>query len=120
FHPDGRFVTKFGGVGNVVGTFSKPKGVTVDREGHIYVVDGLYDTVQVFNLQGELLMNFGSSGNEEGRFWLPVGIFADAKDQIYVADTYNHRVQVFEYLGQTSDSAQAAPDGPPHINKEKK
>jgi DNA-binding beta-propeller fold protein YncE len=114
-------------VGNVVGTFSKPKGITVDREGHIYVVDGLYDTVQVFNLQGELLMNFGSSGNEEGHFWLPIGIFADTKDRIYVADTYNHRVQVFEYLGQASGSASdglgrggiggsPAPHGPPQIN----
>jgi hypothetical protein len=62
-------------------------------------VDGIYDTVQVFNPEGELLMHFGSSGFKPGHFWLPAGIAIDRENKIFVADTYNHRVQIFKYLG---------------------
>ncbi|MEK6683404.1 MAG: 6-bladed beta-propeller, partial [Nitrospirota bacterium] len=68
--------------------------------GHIFVVDGLYDTVQIFNRQGELLMNFGETGGTEGDFYLPAGIAIDNRNRIYVADTYNQRVAVFQFMGE--------------------
>jgi DNA-binding beta-propeller fold protein YncE len=120
FHAQGKFKSKFGSIGNTLGTFSKPKGVAIDRFGHIYVVDGLYDTVQIFDKEGQLLLNFGSAGSKEGNFWLPSGISADARDRIYVADTYNQRVQVFQFLGEPNgQSAPALSDqtGPPDGGK---
>ena len=99
FNENGDFINTFGRLGVTLGTFSKPKGVAVDLEGHIYVVDGLYDTIQVFDQDGPLLMHFGEAGEGEGSFWLPNGIAIDSRNQIYVADTYNQRVQVFKFLG---------------------
>jgi len=71
--------------------------VAVDREGHIYVVEGLHDVVQIFDQDGRFLLGFGEPGHSAGEFWLATGI-AIANDRIYVADSSNRRVQVFEYL----------------------
>jgi DNA-binding beta-propeller fold protein YncE len=108
--PDGAWTRSIGQLGETLGTFSKPKGVGLDRHGHVYVVDGLYDTVQIFTADGDLLLNFGNAGTVEGAFWLPAGIAVDRQDRIYVADTYNARVQVFRLLDATLPT-DAAPAG---------
>jgi DNA-binding beta-propeller fold protein YncE len=77
----------------------RPKGVGVDSEGDLYVVDGLLGQVQVFNRQGDLLYYFGKTGTNFGEFQLPAGLFIDHNDRIFVVDSYNHRVQVFHYFG---------------------
>jgi sugar lactone lactonase YvrE len=76
-----------------------PKGVAVDSRGHIYVVDALFDAVQIFDRRGQLLLAFGGRGTGPGEFWLPNGLFIDSQDRIYVADSYNQRIQIFEYVG---------------------
>ena len=70
----------------------------------LYVVDALFDGVQIFDREGALLLGFGSGGRAPGEFWLPTGAFIDPRDQIYVADSYNQRVQVFELVGRSGDS----------------
>ena len=85
-------------MGNNLGNFSKPKGIGVDGEEHIYVVDNLYDTVQIFSRTGELLLNFGTHGGGKEGLWLPSGLYVDQDGYIYIADTYNERVQIFKYL----------------------
>ena len=77
----------------------RPKGVSVDSEDHIYVVDALLGVVQIFDRQGQLLYYFGERGSRLGEFQLPSGLFIDKSDRIYVADSYNGRVQVFQYHG---------------------
>ena len=72
--------------------------IAADSDGNIYVVDALFDNIQIFDQSGRLLMAWGGPGHAYGRFWLPSGIFIDDNDRIYVADTYNKRVQVFQYL----------------------
>jgi DNA-binding beta-propeller fold protein YncE len=111
--PDGAWVRSIGQLGETLGSFTKPKGVGLDRHGHVYVVDGLYDTVQIFNRDGELLLNFGSAGTTDGAFWLPAGVAVDGQDRIYVADTYNARVQVFQLLDVTPPVAAAPVAVPP-------
>jgi DNA-binding beta-propeller fold protein YncE len=105
---DGAWVRSIGQLGETLGSFSKPKGVGLDRRGHVYIVDGLYDTVQIFTADGDLLLNFGSAGTTEGAFWLPTGVAVDDHDRIYVADTYNARVQVFRLLDATMPKEPAA------------
>ena len=87
-----------GGLGDGPGTLSKPKGVGVDGDGHIYVVDAVFDNVQIFDENGDLLLHFGDHGASQGEFWLPAGIHVGEGTRIYVADAYNQRIQVFEYL----------------------
>jgi DNA-binding beta-propeller fold protein YncE len=75
----------------------RPKGIGLDTEGNLYVVDGMFDAVQAFNHQGQLLYYFGRSGDGPAEFQLPAGLFVDKENRIYVTDSYNHRVQVFRY-----------------------
>ena len=96
---DGNHLATVGRKGNGAGDFSLPKGVAVDSEGHLYVVDAQFENVQVFNDTGQLLMAFGVEGREPGEFWLPEGLAVDKQDRIWVADSGNSRIQVFEYMG---------------------
>jgi sugar lactone lactonase YvrE len=72
----------------------------VDRFGHIYVIDALFDTLQVFARDGSLLLTLGGPGSGAGEFWLPNGIAVGRDDRIYVADAYNGRLQIFKYLAR--------------------
>jgi sugar lactone lactonase YvrE len=77
----------------------RPKAVSVDSEGDLYIADALWGVVQVFNRQGQLLYYFGSKGTHAGEFQLPAGLFIDRDDRLFVVDSYNRRIQVFQYVG---------------------
>jgi DNA-binding beta-propeller fold protein YncE len=93
------FKANIGSIGDRAGQFSRPKGVAVDSFGHVYVIDGMFDNLQVFDRQGHLLLTLGEAGTGPGQFWLPNGIAISRQNEIYVTDSYNRRVQVFKYVG---------------------
>jgi len=82
-----------------VGNLVRPKGVSVDSEGNIYVVESYYDHLLVFNSKGEFLMPIGGTGQDIGKFYLPSGVWVDALDRVFVADMFNGRVILFQFLG---------------------
>jgi sugar lactone lactonase YvrE len=82
-----------------IGQIFRPKGIGVDSEGHVYVVEGLSHLVQVFDNQGRLLYYFGQKGSGLGDFQLPAGLAIDRNDRVYVVDSFNRRAQVFHYFG---------------------
>ncbi len=82
-----------------IGDLFRPKGIGVDSEGHIYVVEGLSNLVQVFDDQGRLLYYFGQKGSGFGDFQLPTGLFIDRNDRVFVIDSFNRRGQIFRYFG---------------------
>jgi DNA-binding beta-propeller fold protein YncE len=90
---------KIGQRGLYVGNLVRPKGVAVDGEGNVYVVEGYHDYVLVFNAEGEFLMPIGGTGPGTGNFYLPAGIWVDARNRVFVADMFNGRVVVFQFLG---------------------
>jgi len=100
FDRSGGFEYAVGSIGDGVGSFFRPKGISFDSEGHLYVVDGAWNTVQVFDRLGDLLYYFGMEGSEPGAFSLPSGLFIDRNDTVYIVDSYNSRVQVFHYYGK--------------------
>ena len=61
--------------GDMPGYFAQPKGLAIDPEGHVYVVDSQFEAVEIFNDAGNLLLDFGEEGRGPGEFWLPVGHF---------------------------------------------
>src|SRR5262249_20300489 len=95
----GQFQYAIGKIGDRQGDMFRPKGIGVDSEGHLYVVEGSLGMVQVFDQQGRLLYYFGQEGTGFGDFRLPSGLFIDRDDRIIVVDSYNRRVQVFQYRG---------------------
>jgi len=68
YDSDGRNAGGFGRRGLYIGNMTRPKGITVDTEGNIYVVESFYDNLLVFNNDGKFLMPIGGSGKEIGQF----------------------------------------------------
>ncbi len=96
----GQFQYAVGQIGDAIGAMFRPKGVALDSEEHLYIVEGNTGMVQVFNREGQLLYYFGQKGTGFGEFRLPTGLYIDRDDRVFVVDSYNARVQVFRYYGQ--------------------
>ena len=90
---------KLGARGLFLGDLVRPKGVSVDGEGNVYVVESYYDSLLVFSPRGEFLMPIGGTGTTTGRFYLPAGVWVDARNRVHVADMFNGRVVLFQFLG---------------------
>jgi DNA-binding beta-propeller fold protein YncE len=99
FDAGDHFLGAIGDFGDSGGQMFRPKGIAIDSEDHIYLVEGLRGMVQVFDRRGQLLYTFGQRGTRLGEFQLPTGLFIDNHDGVYVVDSYNRRVQVFQYHG---------------------
>ena len=95
----GAFRTRSARLGTARDGCSVRKALDSTRKGHLYVVDGQWGIVQVFDREGRLLYYFGGRGTGPGKFQLPTGLQIDNQDRIYVVDSFNRRVQVFHYYG---------------------
>ena len=95
-------------VGQITGTpdpLTDPIGLTIDPQGHLYVIDGKNNRLQVFDATGQYLTTLGSQGHDEGQFFFNEGtvhgaVAADEQGNVYIADTYNSRIQKFTSDGQ--------------------
>jgi DNA-binding beta-propeller fold protein YncE len=96
---DGGLLGSIGRRGLYVGNFVRPKGIAVDSDGHVYVVESYYDHLLVYDSAGQFLLPIGGTGNAIGQFFLPAGAWSDAGDRIFIADMFNGRVMVFRYIG---------------------
>jgi DNA-binding beta-propeller fold protein YncE len=92
-------VDQIGKRGLYVGNLTRPKGVAVDEDGNVYVVESYYDHLLIFDRDARFLLPIGGSGSAIGQFYLPAGAWTDTQGRIYVADMYNGRVVLFQYLG---------------------
>lgn len=90
---------QFGQRGLLLGNLVRPKGVGVDGEGNVYVVESYYDSLLVFSQRGEFLMPIGGTGTATGRFYLPAGVWVDGRNRVHIADMFNGRVVTFQFLG---------------------
>ena len=70
----GKVMKAFGETGDRPGQFVRPKGIAVDDDGLIYVVDAGHQVVQIFNQDAQLLMFFGERGSKAGTLNLPADI----------------------------------------------
>ena len=98
FDSSGRYLRSIGQIGDSPGSFARPKGVAVDSDLNIYVMDAILGNFQIFNQKGQLLLYVGQEGALPGELMLPSAIFIDKNDRIYVSDTFNHRIQIYQYL----------------------
>jgi DNA-binding beta-propeller fold protein YncE len=97
FSLDGKKLSSFGPRGERDGEFNMPRGVAVDEEDNIYVVDKLNSRIQKFSPSGEHLASVGKKGNGELEFDWPksVSIHPHTKN-VYVTEANNHRVQILK------------------------
>jgi len=82
------------------GEFSSPTGITLDKDGNIYVADTDNHSIQKFDKTGKFLARWGGEpSSQEGQFYYPRGLAVGPDDMLYVADSGNNRVQKFDLEG---------------------
>ena len=78
FDLEGNHIRNFGYHGDTFGGFARPKGISVDREAHLYAVDIAFENAQIFDEEtGRLLLFFGVFGLGPGQMYMPGGVFVD-------------------------------------------
>ncbi|MEW5760786.1 MAG: 6-bladed beta-propeller, partial [Candidatus Thermoplasmatota archaeon] len=120
FDKDGNFIKQFGRYdpfGEANDSLLYPRGITVDKEGNIYVSDSgegpfleFHSKVKVFDENGTLLQTIGAYGEKdipspyddgiEPRFNLPRGLAVDNNSTLYVADTGNNMIKLVDKDGK--------------------
>ena len=122
---DASIVRKYGGfrfVPRPVGVFNRPTGVSVDKDGDIYVADWLNNRVQVLTPEGRFITEFvGEAGLSkwaatkiesnpemirqrngvrdfapEKVLFAPVAVKVDGRGRVIIVDTGRHRFQVYQ------------------------
>lgn len=86
------FVTKWGSLGTANGQFNYPEGITVDKLGHIYVVDRGNNRIEKFDSNGTFITAWGSLDTTNDQF---NKVTVGSAGKVYVSDYGNNNVQVF-------------------------
>jgi DNA-binding beta-propeller fold protein YncE len=91
FTHDGSFIKSIGSYGTSIGQFTRPKGISVDRNSNIYIVDAGFENAQIFGENGKLLMFFGGPYKGPGDMWLPAKVVIDYNNLAYFQKYVNPR-----------------------------
>src|SRR5579883_2980245 len=106
FDPSGQMIRHFG-----AGMFAFPHGITVDKQGNVWVTDGqgygaIGHQVIKFNQDGKVLMRLGTAGvagNNPHSFNMPSAVLIAPNGDIFVADGHggnsNDRIVKFDPRG---------------------
>jgi DNA-binding beta-propeller fold protein YncE len=86
------------GSGTPGSSFSRPTDVAWDKQGNIYVADGIGNNNRIakFDKDGRFIRHWGSTGNGNGQFNGIEALVLDAQGNVYAADVGNKRIQVFD------------------------
>jgi len=87
FRTDGRFV-------RIINTSGTPRGIAVDSQKRLYVVDALAQQVDLYSETGVPLVEFGASGGILG-LKFPNDIAIDSRGRLFITDRENNQVQVW-------------------------
>ncbi len=98
--------------------FNKPRGVVIDRSGHVFVADTQNHCIKKFTIDGRFITRWGSFGSKEGEFNYVTALAVDQSGYLYAVDKANNRIQKFtadgRYLTQWGGKGfSAAPFGSP-------
>jgi DNA-binding beta-propeller fold protein YncE len=77
FDRTGVFRRTIGRLGDNIDELIRPKGIAIDNEDRIWVVDAGPEVAKIYNQQAQLLLFFGLPGNEPGMMNLPTKIVLD-------------------------------------------
>ena len=73
----------------------EPRGIAVNSNGLIAVVDGKRHCVLIYNKEGQFVRKLGCCGKNRAQLSIPCGVTYLNDDDILVADQLNHRIQQF-------------------------
>jgi hypothetical protein len=78
--------------------FYRARGISVDSEGNILVLDAGNNRIQKYDKDGKYLQTIGKQGQGPGEFESPTSLNIDAKDNIYVSEMFQ-RLHIFDKNG---------------------
>jgi hypothetical protein len=89
---------RIGDVDDPYAGFSQPFGVTVDRDGRIYVLEATERQIRVYDEGGRILRRIGGPGEGPGEF-AGVPRFGVVGDTVWAWDTRANRITLFDREG---------------------
>jgi sugar lactone lactonase YvrE len=89
--------TPEGSFRRIIPTEGTPRGLAMDSEDRLYVVNVLSHQVDIYSTIGQRLATFGGSGIGPGQFQYPEDVSIDANGRIYVSDRANNQIQVWGF-----------------------
>lgn len=83
-------------------SLNSPKGISIDRQGNAWIVDGGNYAIRKVSPDGIIERVAGNGEREDGpsgdalttQFKMPQGIFADPDGSVFVGDSESHRIKV--------------------------
>ncbi|UCD52548.1 MAG: hypothetical protein JSW27_07905 [Phycisphaerales bacterium] len=102
FDGSGGLIRTLGRLGDNIDELVRPKGVAVDRNGRLWVVDASTEVAKIYDEQGRLLLFFGLPGNAPGMMNLPAKIVLDY-DNVGLFERYAVRGAKIEFLALVSN-----------------
>jgi len=79
--------------------FYRARGISVDSEGNILVLDAGNNRIQKYDKDGKYLQSIGKQGQGPGEFERPSTLYLDTDDNIYVEDS-GSKVIIFDKEGE--------------------
>ena len=97
----------------------RPKGMTLDHEGHIVIVEPHYSRINHFNKEGKLISQWGVHGNNKGQLSFPRAVAIASDGSAYVSEfQIIERVQKFQLNRKTvSFEIKGAGGAPSQFNR---
>jgi DNA-binding beta-propeller fold protein YncE len=97
YDKDGKFKKIINGSidGKGASKFVNPRGIGVEANGTILMVDNMTHYITGFDQNGKQVFQFGGIGSAKGQFYLPNGLFVDDKGEVLITDTVNARVGLY-------------------------
>ena len=82
--------------------FVNTRGVAVDLDDNVFVVDSFNHRLHRFSKEGQLITRFGQFGIEDGQFNFPFAVTSDSLGNIFVSESIGdfRRIQKFARDGQ--------------------
>ncbi|WP_432804238.1 protein kinase domain-containing protein [Deinococcus taeanensis] len=100
FDLEGHFVRRFGGHGQGMGRFERPRAIVAAPDGHVYVLDTGNNEVQRFTPQGEYISRFAFRLDRNSDSLRPLeGLGVDQFGAVYIVDSVARKVRKIEADG---------------------
>ncbi len=80
----------------VLARLNTPRGVVVDKDGNVYISDGVNHRVRKVDVEGKIstVAGTGVAGSAEGQLWSPQGLTLDAAGNLWIACSGSSQVRV--------------------------
>ena len=95
--------------------FSRILDIDVDGDGRIYVAEGAYAHIRIFDESGKYLKSLGRKGQGPGEFQMPIYVQVTPQNEIMVHDYMAFRLSFFSMDGNYLRQISTAVTGNPFI-----